>query len=37
MKGELKSLILYRLHGTTITGDAAVISNSVSNFDATNL
>jgi len=37
MKGELKSPNLYRLRGTTITGDATVISNSSSNFDATNL
>jgi 5'-3' exoribonuclease 2 len=37
MKGELKSSNLYRLHGTTITGDATAISNSPSNFDATNL
>jgi hypothetical protein len=36
-KGELKSPNLCHLHGTTITGDAAVISNSVSNSDATNL
>ena len=37
MKGELKSPNLYCLCGTTITGDATVISNSPSNFDATNL
>jgi hypothetical protein len=37
MKGELKSPNLYRLRGTTITGDAAVISNSSSNSDATDL
>jgi hypothetical protein len=37
MKGELKSLNLYHLHGTTITGDATVISNSPTNSDATNL
>ena len=37
MKGDLKSVKLYRLHGTTITGDALVISNSLSNSDATNL
>ncbi|WVZ69296.1 hypothetical protein U9M48_018104 [Paspalum notatum var. saurae] len=37
MKAELKSANLYRLRGTTITGDAAVISNSLSNSDATNL
>jgi hypothetical protein len=37
MKGELKSSNLYHLRGTTITGDAAVISNSSSNFDATDL
>lgn len=37
MKGDLKSANLYRLRGTTITGDAAVISNSLSNSDATNL
>ena len=37
MKGDLKSVKLYRLHGTTITGDAAVISNSLSSSDATNL
>jgi hypothetical protein len=37
MKGELKSPNLYRLHGTTIAGDAAIISNSSSNSDATNL
>jgi hypothetical protein len=37
MKGELKSPNLYRLRGTTITGDAAVISNSPSNSDAINL
>jgi hypothetical protein len=37
MKGELKSPNLYRLHGTTIIGDATVISNSSSNSDATNL
>jgi hypothetical protein len=37
MKGELKSPNLYRLRGTTITGDAAVIFNSSSNSDATDL
>jgi hypothetical protein len=37
MKGELKSPNLYRLRGTTIIGDAIVISNSPSNSDATNL
>jgi len=37
MKGELKSPNLYRLRGTTITGDATVISNSSSNSDATDL
>jgi hypothetical protein len=37
MKGELKSPNLYHLCGTTITGDATIISNSPSNFDATNL
>ncbi|WVZ61695.1 hypothetical protein U9M48_011528 [Paspalum notatum var. saurae] len=37
MKADLKSANLYRLHGTTITGDAAVISNSLSDSDATNL
>ena len=37
MKGDLKSANLYRLRGTTIICDAAVISNSLSNFDATNL
>ena len=37
MKGELKSLNLYHLRGTTITGDATVISNSSCNSDATNL
>ena len=36
-KGDLKSANLYRLRGTTITGDAVVISNSLSSFDATNL
>jgi hypothetical protein len=37
MRGDLKSANLYRLRGTTITGDAAVISNSLSTSDATNL
>jgi hypothetical protein len=37
MKADLKSANLYRLRGTTITGDAAVISNSLSDSDATNL
>jgi len=37
MKGDLKYANLYRLRGTTITSDAAVISNSLSNSDATNL
>ncbi|WVZ50367.1 hypothetical protein U9M48_001625 [Paspalum notatum var. saurae] len=37
MKTDLKSANLYRVCGTTITDDAAVISNSLSNFDATNL
>jgi hypothetical protein len=37
MKADLKSANLYRLHGTTITGDAAIISNSLSDSDATNL
>jgi transposase InsO family protein len=37
MRGNLKSANLYRLRGTTITGDAAVISNSLSTSDATNL
>ncbi|RLM91194.1 hypothetical protein C2845_PM08G11360 [Panicum miliaceum] len=37
MKADLKSANLYRLRGTTITGDAAIISNSLSNSDATNL
>ena len=37
MKGDLKSVKLHRLHGTTITGDAAVISISLSSSDATNL
>ena len=36
MKVELKSLNLYHLHGTTITGDATIIYNSPSNSDATN-
>ena len=36
MKGDLKYANLYRLRGTTITGDA-VISNSLSNSNATNL
>jgi hypothetical protein len=29
MRGDLKSANLYHLRGTTITGDAAVISNSL--------
>ncbi|WVZ89176.1 hypothetical protein U9M48_035612 [Paspalum notatum var. saurae] len=33
---DLKSANLYRLRSTTITSDVAVISNSLSNFDATN-
>ena len=37
MKAELKSPNLYHLCGTTIIGDAALISNSLSNSDATNL
>ena len=37
MKGDLKSANLYRLHGTTITGDATVVSNSLSNSNASNL
>jgi 5'-3' exoribonuclease 2 len=37
MRGDLKSANLYRLQGTTITGDDAVISNSLSTSDATNL
>jgi hypothetical protein len=37
MRGDLKSANLYRLRGTIITGDAAVISNSLSTSDATNL
>jgi hypothetical protein len=37
MKADLKYANLYRLHGTTITGDATVISNSLSNSNATNL
>ncbi|WVZ88330.1 hypothetical protein U9M48_034864 [Paspalum notatum var. saurae] len=37
MKADLKSANLYRLRGTTITGDAAVISKSLSDSDATNL
>jgi 5'-3' exoribonuclease 2 len=37
MSGDLKSVNLYRLRGTTITGDVAVISNSLSTSDATNL
>jgi hypothetical protein len=37
MRGDLKSANLYRLRGTTITGDAAVISNLLSTSDATNL
>ena len=37
MKGELKSPNLCLLRGTTIIGDATVISNSPSNSDATNL
>ena len=37
MKGELKSPNWYRLRGTTIIGDATIISNSPSNSNATNL
>jgi hypothetical protein len=37
MRGDLKYANLYRLRGTTITGDAAVISNSLSTSNATNL
>jgi hypothetical protein len=37
MRGDLKSANLYRFRGTIITGDAAIISNSLSTFDATNL
>ncbi|KAJ1296501.1 hypothetical protein BS78_01G305700 [Paspalum vaginatum] len=37
MKADLKSAILYRLRGTTITGDTTIISNSLSNSDANNL
>ena len=37
MKGDLKSANLYHLRGTTITGDAAVSSHSLSDSDATNL
>jgi hypothetical protein len=37
MRGNLKSANLYHFRGTTITGDAAVISNSLSTSDATNL
>ncbi|WVZ79655.1 hypothetical protein U9M48_027210 [Paspalum notatum var. saurae] len=37
MKADLKSANLYRLRGTTITGDAAVIFNLLSDSDATNL
>jgi hypothetical protein len=37
MRGDLISANLYRLRGTTIIGDAAVISNSLCTSDATNL
>jgi hypothetical protein len=37
MKGKLKSPNLYLLRGTIITGDVAVIFNSSSNSDTTNL
>ena len=37
MKGDLKSANLYHLRGTTITGDTAVSSHSLSDSDATNL
>ena len=37
MKGDLKSANLYHLHDTTITDNVAVISNSLSNSNATNL
>jgi len=36
IKGELKSINLYHLRGTIITGNATVIFNSPSYFDATN-
>jgi 5'-3' exoribonuclease 2 len=37
MRGDLKSANLYRFRGTTITGDATIIFNSLSTSDATNL
>ena len=37
MKGDLKSANLYHLRDTTITDNVAVISNSLSNSNATNL
>jgi hypothetical protein len=37
MKGSLKSANLYLLQGTTILGNAALISQALSNSDATKL
>ena len=37
MKGDLKSANLYHLRDTTIIDNVAVISNSLSNSNATNL